>query len=210
MTELLFVSSQKTRNESCQVMLAHLCVVIFLLFIRIIWDGVSVPQHLNSAAVISSESQYAVSKSRTEPERNPCRTRVRTTTSHPISDDAQTDRTQSPAEQPHRTDAPSTKISERQYASEINYHVIIPMHNRMLSICNVQKLILEIKCEEHRLQSCECREWNRGLNSCFDQEQRFALIIPRLAIHHDRGPNVHGAICALNTTSSGMKVRERC
>ena len=96
-----------------------LCVVIFLLFIRIIWDGVSVPQHLNSAGVISSESQYAVSKSRTEPERNPCRTRVRTTTSHPISDDAQTDRTQSPAEQPHRTDAPSTKISERQYASDL-------------------------------------------------------------------------------------------
>ena len=40
-------------------------------------------------------------------------------------------------------------------------HVIIPMRNRMLYMCNVQKLILEIKFEEHRLQSCECREWNR-------------------------------------------------
>ena len=77
----------------------------------------------------------------------------------------------------------------------------------MLSLCNVQKLILEIKCQckEHRLQSCERQE----LNWCLDQEPRFVLIVSRLAIHHDRGPNVHEAILALNTTSSGMKVRER-
>ena len=73
--------------------------------------------------------------------------------------------------------------------------VILPMHNRMLSICNVQKLILSMKFEEHRLLSCERREWNRELNWCVDQEQRFALITARLAIHYGWNFNVHTAIC---------------
>ena len=109
-----------------------LCVaVVFLLCIGIIWDGFPIPPHLISPDVTLTESQYIVNKpphyisddsqtrSRTESGRNSRRTRVRTTTSHPISDDAQTARSQSRAEQPHHADEPSTRISEREYASNL-------------------------------------------------------------------------------------------
>ena len=69
---------------------------------------------------------------------------------------------------------------------------------------------MKIQFEKDRLQSCERGEMQfRGPNRCFDQEQRCALIIALLTIHHDGDPNVHRAICALNATSSPVKVRER-
>ena len=67
-----------------------------------------------------------------------------------------------------------------------------------------------MKFEKGRLQSCERGEMQfRGPIQCFHQEQRCALIIASLTIHHDGDPNVHRAICALNATSSPVKVRER-
>ena len=41
--------------------------------------------------------------------------------------------------------------------------------------------------------------------NCRNERQRTKLV----AIDNDRHPNVHRAICALDITSSGMKVRER-
>ena len=46
-------------------------------------------------------------------------------------------------------------------ASSIICHVIMPMYNRMLSICNIHKLVL-MMFEDHRFHSCECREVNRA------------------------------------------------
>ena len=60
--------------------------------------------------------------------------------------------------------------------------------------------VLEIKFEEHKLQGCKRQEWNRELIGCFDLGSRSIM---------KKAPNVHRAICALNATSSGMKVRER-